>query len=115
MTALVPCLLTVFAYCAVTVWRSRALAIGERRAVLGGFAVYLVFAINDVLHAARVIQSVRLFDYAFVAVAAGLHYLLVARFNRCPPIWRARWPIGRERSRHAKRRSRPCSGPSGRS
>jgi len=82
MTALVPCLLTVFAYCAVTVWRSRALAIGERRAVLGGFAVYLVFAINDVLHAARVIQSVRLFDYAFVAVAAGLHYLLVARFNR---------------------------------
>src|SRR5216683_4931218 len=82
MTALVPCLLTVFAYCAVTVWRSRALAIGERRAVLGGFTVYLLFAINDVLHAARVIQSVRLFDYAFVAVAAGLHYLLVARFNR---------------------------------
>jgi putative methionine-R-sulfoxide reductase with GAF domain len=82
MTALVPCLLAVFAYCVVTVWRSRALAIGERRAVLGGFAVYLVFAINDVLHAARVIQSVRLFDYAFVAVAVGLHYLLVARFNR---------------------------------
>ncbi|HEX9747151.1 MAG TPA: GAF domain-containing protein [Methylomirabilota bacterium] len=82
MPALVPFLLAVFAYCAVTVWRSRALAIGERRAVLGGFVVYLVFAINDVLHAARVIQSVRLFAYAFVAVAAGLHYFLVARFNR---------------------------------
>ncbi len=82
MAALVPGLLAVFAYCVVTVWRSRALAIGERRAVLLGFAVYLVFAINDVLHAARIIQSVRLFDYAFVAVAAGLHYLLVARFNR---------------------------------
>jgi GAF domain-containing protein len=82
LTALVPCFLVIFAYCAVTVWRSRVLAIGERRAVLGGFAIYLVFAINDVLHAARIIQSVRLFDYAFVAVAVGLHYLLVARFNR---------------------------------
>ena len=82
MSGLVPCLLAVFVYCVVTVWRSRTLAIGERRAVLAGFAIYLVFAINDVLHAARIIQSVRLFDYAFVAVAVGLHYLLVARFNR---------------------------------
>lgn len=55
MPTLVPCLLAVFAYCAVTVWRSRALAIGERRAVLGGFVIYFVFAINDVLHAARVV------------------------------------------------------------
>jgi GAF domain-containing protein len=82
MTALVPCVLAAFAHCVATVWRSRILALGERRAVLGGFAVYLVFATNDVLHAAWVIQSVRLFDYAFVAVAVGLHYLLVARFNR---------------------------------
>lgn len=82
MTALVPCCLAVFAYCVLTVWRSPVLAIGERRAVLAGLAVYLVFATNDVLHATRVIQSVRLFDYAFVAVAVGLHYLLVARFNR---------------------------------
>lgn len=82
MTALVPCLLVVFAYCVTTVWRSRILALGERRAVLAGFAVYLILSVNDILHAARVIQSVRLFDYAFVAVAVGLHYLLVARFNR---------------------------------
>ena len=82
MTALVPCLLVVFAYCVTTVWRSRILAVGERRAVLAGFAVYLILSVNDILHAARVIQSVRLFDYAFVAVAVGLHYLLVARFNR---------------------------------
>src|SRR5882724_1400552 len=57
LTALVPCFLVVFAYCAVTVWRSRPLTLGERRAVLGGFAVYF-------------------------AVAVGLHHLLVARFNR---------------------------------
>ncbi|HMH75879.1 MAG TPA: hypothetical protein VK547_04605, partial [Candidatus Udaeobacter sp.] len=57
LTALVPCFLVIFAYCAVTVWRSRALTRGERRAVLGGFAVYFAFAVNDVLHAARVIQS----------------------------------------------------------
>jgi hypothetical protein len=82
LTALVPCFFAVFAYCAVTVWRSRALTLGERRAVLSGFAVYFAFAINDVLHAARVIQSVRLFDYPFVAIAVGLHHLLVARFNR---------------------------------
>jgi GAF domain-containing protein len=82
MTALVPCLLVVFAYCVTTVWRSRILAVGERRAVLAGFAVYLILSVNDILHAARVIQSVRLLDYAFVAVAVGLHYLLVARFNR---------------------------------
>ena len=82
MTALVPCLFAVFAYCVATVWRSRILAVGERRAVLAGFAVYLILSVNDVLHAARVVQSVRLFDYAFVAVAVGLHYLLIARFNR---------------------------------
>ena len=82
MTALVPCLFAVFAYCVWVVWRSRSLAPRERRAVLAGFAVYLAFSVNDVLHAARVIQSVRLFDYAFVAVAVGLHYLLVARFTR---------------------------------
>jgi GAF domain-containing protein len=82
MTALVPCLLALFVHCVVTVWRSTSLTIGERTGVLAGLAAYLVLSLNDVLHAARVIQSVRLFDYAFVAVAVGLHYLLVARFNR---------------------------------
>ncbi len=82
MTALVPCLFAVFAYCVFTVWQSRSLAPGVRRAVLVSFAVYVACAVNDVLHAAHVIESVRLFDYAFVAVAVGLHYLLVARFTR---------------------------------
>lgn len=82
MIALVPCLFAVFAYCAWIVWSSRSLAPRERRAVLAAFLVYLALSVNDVLHAARVIQSVRLFDYGFVAVAVGLHYLLVTRFTR---------------------------------
>lgn len=67
MIALVPCLFAVFAYCAFTVWQSRSIAPGERRAVLASFAVYVACAVNDVLHAARVIESVRLFDYAFIS------------------------------------------------
>jgi GAF domain-containing protein len=82
LTALLPIFFAVFTYCVATVWRSRLLAPRERRAVLAGFAVYLALAVNDVLHAAQVVQSVRLFDYGFVAVAVGLHYLLIARFNR---------------------------------
>jgi GAF domain-containing protein len=81
-TALVPCLFAVFAYCAVTVWRARALPGGERRAVLAAFGVCVALAVNDLLHATGVIQSVRLFDYAFVGVAVGLHYLVVARLDR---------------------------------
>jgi GAF domain-containing protein len=82
MTVIVPCVFATFTYCAVTIWQSRALAPRERRAILAGFVVYVGFAINDVLHAAHVVESVRLFDYAFVAVAVGLHYLLVRRFVR---------------------------------
>ncbi len=82
MSALVPCLFAVVAYCAATVWRARALPDRERRAILAGFGVYVLLAINDLLHAAQLIQSVRLFDYAFVGVAVGLHYLVVARLDR---------------------------------
>ena len=56
----------------------------------GGFGVCVALAVNDLLHAAGVIQSVRLFDYAFVGVAVGLHYLVVARLTGSPPTCRAR-------------------------
>jgi GAF domain-containing protein len=82
MTALVPCLFAVAAYGAAAVWRARATAGGERRAILAGYGVYLALGVNDLLHAAGAIQSVRLFDYAFVGVAGGLHYLVVARLDR---------------------------------
>jgi K+-sensing histidine kinase KdpD len=50
--------------------------------ILCGFVVYAAFGLNDVLHVARLIQSIRLFDYAFVAVAVGFTYMLVRRHNR---------------------------------
>jgi GAF domain-containing protein len=82
MTVLVPCLFAVFSYCLATLWRARVLPRGERRAILAGFGVYAALALNDLLHSAGVIQSVRLFDYAFVGVAVGLHSLAVARAHR---------------------------------
>ena len=82
MSALVPCLFAVAGYCAITVWRARALPGRERGAVLAGFGVCVLLAINDLLHAAQLIESVRLFDYAFVGAALGLHYLVVVRLDR---------------------------------
>lgn len=82
VSALVPCLFAVAAYGGATLWRARAIPSRERRAVLAGFGVYVALAINDLLHAAGVIQSVRLFDYGFVGVAVGLHYLVVTRLHR---------------------------------
>jgi GAF domain-containing protein len=38
--------------------------------------------IHDILHATRLIQSVQIFHWGFVAVALGLNYLLVRRFTR---------------------------------
>jgi transcriptional regulator with GAF, ATPase, and Fis domain len=46
------------------------------------FSVYIAGGLNDSLHAARLIQSIRVFDYAFVAVALGLTYLMVRRYTR---------------------------------
>src|SRR6185436_19534143 len=51
-------------------------------AIRWGFALYAGAGLNDMLHAARIIESVRVFDYAFVAVALGLTYLLAHRHNR---------------------------------
>jgi GAF domain-containing protein len=81
MPALIPYALAVFIYCFMTIWRAKHLDRRERRAFLMSFSVYVVFAINDVLHAARLIQTARLFDYAFAFLALGLAYLVVRRFS----------------------------------
>jgi hypothetical protein len=38
--------------------------------------------VNDLLFLAQRIQSIRLFDFAFVAVAVGLSWMLARRYNR---------------------------------
>jgi GAF domain-containing protein len=82
MTVLIPYFLTAFIYCLTIVWRAKQLDPSERRMFLVGFSVYIACALNDALHAARMIYSVRVFDYAFVAVALGLAYLVVRRYTR---------------------------------
>jgi GAF domain-containing protein len=82
MALLTPYLFAVFIYCFTMVWRAKHLDPSERRMFLAGFSVYIACALNDALHAARLIQSVRVFDYAFVAVATGLAYLVVRRYTR---------------------------------
>jgi GAF domain-containing protein len=82
MVLLVPYVFAVFVYCFAIVWRAKQLDRGERRAFLVSFSVYIAGALNDSLHAARHIQSIRVFDYAFVAVAVGLTYLVVRRYTR---------------------------------
>ena len=78
---LAPYILVVFAYAWRTLGRGE-MDPGERRAIRAGFAVYIVLALNDMLHAARLIQSIRVFDLGFVAVGVGLTYMLVRRYNR---------------------------------
>jgi len=78
----VPLVLVVFVYCVRVVWRARRLGVWERRVFLGGFLIYAGAALNDALHAARFIQTARVFDFAFVGVAMGLSYFLVRRYNR---------------------------------
>ena len=82
MPYLAPCIFATVIYCFTTVWRAKQLDRGERRAFLVSFSVYIGAGLNDSLHAAQYIQSVRLFDYAFVAVAFGLTYLVVRRYTR---------------------------------
>ena len=82
LVLLAPYVFAVFVYCFTVVWRAKQLDRGERRAFLVGFSAYIAGALNDSLHAARLIQSIRVFDYAFVAVAFGLTYLVVRRYTR---------------------------------
>jgi len=81
MVLLVPYIFAAFIYCFTIVWRATQLDRGERRAFLVSFSVYVAGGLNDSLHAARLIQSVRVFDYAFVAAAFGLTYLMVRRYT----------------------------------
>ena len=79
--AFVPFILAAFGYA----WRRLGLggmAEGERRAIRAVLVVYALLGLNDVLHEGRLIQSVRVFDFAFVAVGAGLTSMLVRRYNR---------------------------------
>jgi len=55
---------------------------GERRIYLASLSIYITLGFNDALHAARWIESVRVFDYAYVAVALRLTYVLVRRYTR---------------------------------
>jgi len=82
LVLLVPYIFAAFIYCFTIVWRATQLDRGERRAFLVSFSVYIASGLNDSLHAARLIQSIRVFDYAFVAVAFGLTYLVVRRYTR---------------------------------
>ncbi len=82
MPFLAPCVVATFIYCFTMVWRAKQLDRGERRAFLVSFSVYIGAGLNDSLHASQVIQSIRVFDYAFTAVAFGLTYVLVKRYTR---------------------------------
>src|SRR5258706_11256915 len=77
-----PYILAAFAYCMRVMARARGLGVWERRLFLGGFVVYAAMAVNDALHAARIIESGRVFDFAFVGFAVGLTYFHARRYNR---------------------------------
>ena len=82
MVLVAPYIFAVFVYCFTIVWRAKQLNRGERLTFLVSFSVYIAAGLNDALHAARHIQSVRVFDYAFVVVAFGLSYFVVRRYTR---------------------------------
>ena len=77
-----PYILAAFAYCMRVMARARSLGVWERRLFLGGMVVYAAMAVNDALHAARIIESGRVFDFAFVGFAVGLTYFHARRYNR---------------------------------
>jgi GAF domain-containing protein len=78
---MVPYILGVFVYGLSVVWRARGLGRWERPLFLAAFALYTALGVHDVLHAAQVIQTARIFDFAFVGVAVGLTYYQVRRHN----------------------------------
>ncbi len=82
LVAFGPLIFGVFLYAFVIILRAQDLERSERRAILVGFSVYAALALNDLLHTAQLIQTVRLFDWAFVPVGLGLNHLVVKRFNR---------------------------------
>lgn len=78
---MLPYSLGMFVYGVVLIWRARNLVKWERRLFLAAFAFYFAVSINDVLHASRVIDSGRLFDFGFAGIAAGLTYFQIRRHN----------------------------------
>ncbi len=82
MSAFVLFLFAVSIYSLVIIWRAPRLETGERRIYLASLSIYITLGLNDALHAARWIESVRVFDYAYVAVALGLTHVLVRRYTR---------------------------------
>jgi two-component system sensor histidine kinase/response regulator len=82
LPALGPLIFGVFVYAFLVILRARGLERGERRAILVGFSAYAALALNDLLHTAQLVQTVRLFDWAFVPVGLGLNHLVVKRYNR---------------------------------
>jgi hypothetical protein len=74
--------LASYPYALHILWRSPTLRPGERLMLMAGLAVYLLLGVNDILHAARIITSVRVFDFAFFAVAFGLALIGIQRYNR---------------------------------
>ncbi len=77
----IPYLFGISIYCVALIWRAGQLEPTERRVILTSFGIYVLFALNDALHAARLIQSLRIFDFAFVPVAGVLTYLEVRRYT----------------------------------
>jgi hypothetical protein len=82
LPTVLPGVALVFTYSVGVLWRTPALTADERRALVAAAVVYGLAAANDLLHAARVIESVRVFDVAFVAVLLALTWLVVGRHNR---------------------------------
>ena len=80
---MVPYILLVFVYVWVTGLRHLPHEQPrERQMVRAGFFLYVLFGVNDVLYAARLVPTVRIFDFGFVAVAVGLSHLFIRRHNR---------------------------------
>jgi GAF domain-containing protein len=77
----IPYLFGISIYSVMLIWRARQLEPTERRVILVSFGIYILLAVNDAMHAIRLIQSVRLFDFAFVPVAGVLTYLEIRRYT----------------------------------
>ncbi|HVQ76632.1 MAG TPA: response regulator, partial [Candidatus Binatia bacterium] len=80
--AFIPFVIGVFIYGVRRMWQASTLEPVERRVMVAAFAAYIAMAVNDLLAAARVIPSTRLFQIGFVTLALGLDYLMVQRFKR---------------------------------
>jgi hypothetical protein len=70
-----------YGYFVVRVGRAPTLRRPERLALLAGSTFYVLTGINDTLHVARLIDSVQVFQFGFVAVSLGLTYLLAHRYR----------------------------------